>query len=114
MGMIAELIGYAATGMELLVALVVLVLGVAVVRPVSAAAGYAVAAAGGVRLLFTCCIDGGFAVSNRLAPDLGEGLTWLATLVGPIQHAVFWGLVAFAAFTVAQDKARAVAPGQGS
>jgi hypothetical protein len=116
MGMLAELLGYASTGVGLLISLVVLVLGVALVRPVSATAGYAIAAAGGIRLLFTCCTESLYVLTSQgiLPPEAGEGAGWVGTLLTPIHHLVFWGLIAFAAYTVAQEKARAAAPGQGS
>lgn len=110
MGMIAELLGYVSMAVDVLLALVMVVLGAAVLRPVSATAGFAIVAAGGVRLLFTCCAAGSEPVMNMFG--YVEGISWGLRLLSPIQNLIFWGLLAFAAFTVAQEKSRAT--GQGA
>ncbi|MDQ3033628.1 MAG: hypothetical protein M3Y87_14515 [Myxococcota bacterium] len=110
MGMLGELLGYVSMAIEVILALVVLVLGLTLVRPVSAPAGYAIAAAGGVRMLFTCCIAGTQPVMDMFG--LVDEISWGIRLVAPVQHLAFWGLLAFAAFTVAREKAGAA--GQGS
>lgn len=101
-----ELVGFGASGIQILLALVTLVLGVALVRPVNATAGYAVAAAGGIRLLLTCCNDFALAVAQRQVMEVAEPLSYVRSCMYPLDQMAFWGLLLFAALTIAKQVQR--------
>lgn len=112
MEVVLDLLRYAGTAGAALIALVIVVMGAVVVRPVSATAGYAVIAAGAFRLFATCCLEAISIGADVAHIDAGSGVPWLYTLVTPIEHVVFWGGLAFAAYTVAS--ATPAPPGAGA
>ena len=101
---IASLIGYGASGLQILLALVLLIVGVAVLRPVNATGGYLAAAAGGLRLLMTCCNDVGLEIAMREVDyDLMAPLSYVRTFLFIADHLLFWGLVVAAAAVTANS-----------
>lgn len=104
MGMLPDLLGYLESGILCLMALAVLGVGLGLVRPVNAGAGYALAAAGAVLLLSTCCLQASSVAIDSVGSEV---IVPLSTLVGIAQHAGFWGLLAFAGISVARAKGAA-------
>lgn len=104
MEFLGDLLRFASVGLALLIALATIGVGALVVRPVQASAGFALIAAGAVRLLSVCCVDGSFLLLDQgLLDGAGEALGWLGTIASPLDHLVFWGLVGFAAYSVASQ-----------
>lgn len=106
LGDLGEFIGYGAAGTQILLSLILLGVGVGLLRPVNATAGYAVAAAGGVRLLLTCCNDLALHVAQRQVMDAAEPIGYARMCMSPLDQLVFWGLVLFAAVQVAKQVQR--------
>lgn len=85
----------------------------AVVRKVHAQAAYVIAAAAGVRMLSTCCLDLG-----SLALEVGEQFETLHTLspvlrvAGTLEFALYWGALTFAAVLLARSVAARGAQGE--
>jgi len=102
------LIGAVNSGVGFLAALAVLVLGLAVVRPLHATAGLVFAGAGGARIA-------GIGLSWLLSlarpkdADIDVVMVFIAldTLLWLVTAAIFWGGVAFGAVQLASAKAKA-------
>jgi len=101
-----EIFTLCVVGISILLALVTLAMGATLVRPVNATAGYAVAAAGAVRASVAFCGD--FAIYlARLQDDAPvEALGYASSCLHLVGHVSFWGLLMFAAVTVAKEVRR--------
>ncbi|MDC0749485.1 hypothetical protein [Polyangium mundeleinium] len=96
-----SVIGGLATGVHVLVAIAVLVLGLVVVRPVNQNAGFVFAGAGGVRL-FGLVLD--FIVDAMMAnAGFDAIMIWsaISSVISIGTSAVFFGGIAFGAYTLA-------------
>ena len=103
---LGDLMQFASMGLALVLAIATLVVGAVVVRPVQPTAGFALVAAGAVRLLSVCCVDGSLVLRDQGFLDgAQDAVSWLVTLASPLDHVVFWGLVGFAAYSVASARA---------
>jgi hypothetical protein len=97
----------------LLLQCVLLGVALGVVRKAHAQAAYVVAAAAGLRVLSTCCLDLG-----SLALELGDQYETLGTLspflriAGTLEFALHWGALAFAAVLLARAFAARGAQGE--
>ncbi|UJR78515.1 hypothetical protein [Sandaracinus amylolyticus] len=101
-----ETFTFVVAGISMLLALVLLAMGATLVRSVSASAGYAVAAAGGVRAFVAFCGDV-VIYRARLQDDApAEALGSASSCLHAVGHAAFWGLLMFAAVTVAREARR--------
>lgn len=100
---VPALIGLAGASVTMLLSLVLLVVGVAVLRPASQTAGLALAAAGAARLFFTCLND----VALALASDFHVVPIDVSVYGGAcaffLDTVVFWGLVVFAAVAASRE-----------
>lgn len=99
-----SLLGSLSTGVYVLVAIAVLVLGLALVRPVNQMAGLILAGAGGVRL-FGLVLD--LLVDTMMSKtDYDSIMIWnaLGTVIWLGTGTVFYGGVAFATYKLAEAR----------
>ncbi|TKD13199.1 hypothetical protein [Polyangium fumosum] len=99
-----SVIGGLATGVHVLVAIAVLVLGLVVVRPVNQNAGFVFAGAGGVRLV-GLVLD--FIVDALMAnAGFDAIMMWnaLNSVISIGTSVVFFGGIAFGAYTLAETR----------
>jgi hypothetical protein len=98
-------LGYLSGALGVLIALVLVGLGIGWVRPANPTAGWAIAAAGLIRAAAVAGTQVAWALLGFL--EAHAVLQWLMIAVTTAEHVLFWGLLAFAAVSVARSRPEA-------